>query len=305
MCCLFGLIDSRQRLTGKQKTRILHALATAAEARGTDASGVAFNNSGHLVIRKAPVPGHKLKTRVSDDTAAIMGHTRMATQGDAKKVRNDHPFRGSTPAGPFALAHNGILYNDRLLRGSLPLPNTDIETDSYVAVQLIERKKALDLSTLKYMAEQVEGSFTFTVLDAANNLYIVKGDSPLYLLHWPKSGIYCYASTEDILRRALHWAGVSMCGAVKINMDSGELLRIDRFGCIARGNFDDFGTYRRYCSPYTFDCWFPPAGSMPGHGYVDELKSVAYSFGYTPEMIDRLIALGHTPEEIEAFMYEF
>lgn len=69
MCCLFGVFDSRQRLTGKQKTTLLHALATAAEARGTDASGIAFNSNGHLVIRKAPLPGRRLKTRVRDDTS--------------------------------------------------------------------------------------------------------------------------------------------------------------------------------------------------------------------------------------------
>ncbi len=28
------------------------------------------------------------------------------------------------------------------------------------------------------MAETVEGSFTFTVLDADNNLYVVRGDNP-------------------------------------------------------------------------------------------------------------------------------
>lgn len=303
MCCLFGLIDPQQRLTGKQKTRLLHALATAAEARGTDASGIAFNAGTHLVIRKAPIPGHRLKTRVRDDTQVIMGHTRMTTQGDAKYTRNDHPFRGSTPAGGFALAHNGVLYNDRQLREALHLPDTNIETDSYIAVQLIERKKALDLSTLKYMAEQVEGSFSFTVLDGENTLYIVKGDSPLYILRWLSLGVYIYASTEDILRAALRMASFSLRGAAKINVVSGEILRIDRHGCLARGEFDDVGTYRRYYSPYSFDLWWPtPKPSRASH--VDELKAVAYAYGYTPEMIDRLIALGHTPEEIEEYLYE-
>ena len=60
-----------------------------------------------------------------------------------------------------------------LLRKRLPLPFTKIETDSYVAVQLLEQKKTLDFASLKYMAEQVEGSFTFTVLDQRNHLYIL------------------------------------------------------------------------------------------------------------------------------------
>ena len=53
------------------------------------------------------------------------------------------------------------------------------------------------------MAEQVEGSFTFTVLDERENLYFVKGDNPLCLYYYPRSRVYLYASTEAILNRAL------------------------------------------------------------------------------------------------------
>ena len=33
MCCLFGLIDTELRFTGKEKSKMLHALASASEAR--------------------------------------------------------------------------------------------------------------------------------------------------------------------------------------------------------------------------------------------------------------------------------
>ena len=36
---------------------------------------------------------------------------------------------------------------------------TSVETDSYVAVQLLEKNKTLDFDSLKSMAEAVEGSF--------------------------------------------------------------------------------------------------------------------------------------------------
>ena len=48
------------------------------------------------------------------------------------------------------------------------------------------------------MAEEVEGSFCFTVLDRKDNLYFVKGDNPLCLYHYPELGLYLYASTEEI-----------------------------------------------------------------------------------------------------------
>ena len=86
-----------------------------------------------------------------------MGHTRMTTQGSEKRNYNNHPFLGQAGGQRFALAHNGVLHNDKTLRRSLKLPQTKIQTDSYTAVQLIEKKRTLDLVSLKYMAEQAEG----------------------------------------------------------------------------------------------------------------------------------------------------
>ena len=83
------------------------------------------------------------------------------------------------------------------MRRTKHLPRTKVQTDSYVSVQLIEQQKALDFDSLRYMAEQVEGSFTFTVLDEQNALWIVKGDNPLSIAHFPELGVYVYASTHD------------------------------------------------------------------------------------------------------------
>ena len=43
------------------------------------------------------------------------------------------------------------------------LPLTSVETDSYVAVQLLEKNNALDFNSLKTMAEKVEGSFVDSI----------------------------------------------------------------------------------------------------------------------------------------------
>ena len=69
MCCLFGLMDTRNTLTGPQKSRILSVLARECEVRGTDATGVAYNSGGKMRIYKRPVPAHKLKLHIPDDHA--------------------------------------------------------------------------------------------------------------------------------------------------------------------------------------------------------------------------------------------
>lgn len=307
MCCLFGLIDTRHTLSGKDKSKILHILASESEARGTDATGITYNLGNHLYIHKRPIPGHRLQIWVRDDTATVMGHTRMTTQGRASRNRNNHPFFGMAGNTPFALAHNGVLYNDSRLRSTQSLPKTRIETDSYVAVQLLEQRKALDLNSLRYMAEQVEGSFTFTVLDGAENLFIVKGDSPMCLYWFPELGVYLYNSTEEILSRALQRISLPLGDHTRIPVNCGEILRIAPNGEITRGEFDN--PCLLYAAPWSSYSWHrgldfhcKRAASELG-SYLEEIKSVAMAFGYSPDEIDYLAECGFTPEELEEMLY--
>ena len=211
MCCLFGFVDYAGSLSVKQKGRLIRELSIAAEARGTDATGVAYNTSRGLQIYKRPLAAHRLHLRIPAEAHVVMGHTRMTTQGSAKKNYNNHPFFGRVKGQSFALAHNGVIWNDLELCRTKHLPRTKVQTDSYIAAQLLEQQKALNLSSLKCMAEQVEGSFSFSVLSEQNDLWLVKGDNPLTIVHFPKVGVYAYASTAEILNKALarcgNWLG--------------------------------------------------------------------------------------------------
>ena len=149
MCCLFGLIDYRDTLSRRQKTKMVRALAETSEARGTDAAGIAYNAGGTLQIHKRPGPAHTIHFTVPKASKVIMGHTRMATQGSALKRKNNHPFAGKARREGFALAHNGVLYNDKVLRRVHHLPPTAIETDSYIAVQLLEQQGTLNFDSLR------------------------------------------------------------------------------------------------------------------------------------------------------------
>ena len=193
MCAIFGLMDYNHTLNAKQREKLLHILSKECEERGTDATGYAFNHNDKLIIYKRPYAAHKVHLRLHEDSNVIMGHTRMATQGNKLDNRNNHPFPGIVNGTHFALAHNGVLHNDVRLRKQMSLPNTPVKTDSYIAVQLLEQQKSLDIQSISEMAELVEGSFVFTVLDENNNLYFVKGDNPLALYHYETCGLYVYA----------------------------------------------------------------------------------------------------------------
>lgn len=300
MCCLFGLIDTQRTLAAKQKNQLVSSLASAAEARGTDATGIAYNSRGRLCIYKRPIPGHKMRFHISQDASTIIGHTRATTQGSALKNRNNHPFEGQVLGGKFALTHNGVLFNDGILRRELGLPKTNIETDSYIGVQLIEQKGTLDISSLGYMAEQVEGSFSFAVLDDRDSVYLVKGDSPLCIYHYPARGIYIYASTEAILTQALQRVRVELDRYEKISLDSGAILRIDADGKMERGTFDDTKILCRY-TPFA---WFHGFQRPKASDHIQELKDIAPSLGYRAEDVERLLEYGFTPWEIEDYFYD-
>lgn len=137
MCSLFGLIDYQNTLTRRQKNHILQVLSKECEVRGTDATGIAYNFEGSIKVYKRPLAAHKLKFHVPNEVHVVMGHTRLATQGRPADNFNNHPWS----TGTFALAHNGVLWNDRDLRQTENLPDTRIQTDSYVAVQLLEQAK--------------------------------------------------------------------------------------------------------------------------------------------------------------------
>ena len=72
-----------------------------------------------------------------------------------------------------------MLHNDDELKERYHLPKTNIRTDSYVAVQLLEQDGRLDAETIGNAASLLEGTFSLSVLDQFNNLYLIKGNSPL------------------------------------------------------------------------------------------------------------------------------
>ena len=127
MCCLFGIMDYGHKLSRKEKTKILSVLSVACEERGTDATGIAYNSGGSLKVYKRPLPAHLLWFKVYEDTNLVMGHTRMTTQGSERFNQNNHPFSGQAGTTSFALAHNGVLNNDKRLRRQYDLPPTKIE----------------------------------------------------------------------------------------------------------------------------------------------------------------------------------
>ena len=295
MCCLFGFyhygggeIDKLSRLT--------NLLAENATVRGTDAAGIAYNDRGKLIIHKEAKAAYNIDFKHPESVVCVTGHTRHATQGDKKKNYNNHPFAGACKNLKFALAHNGVLINDADLKKQYHLPKTKIATDSYIAVQLLEKKKQLNVDSVKFMAESISGSFAFSILDSSDTLWLIRGDSPLSLVHLPKYRLYVYASTDEILYKSL--VDTKLFNEIKtgsfeeITVRPGDILRILPNGKVLTDTF----SYTDYSDFHWWDYSLKD-------DYIEDLKSVAVYQGFSPEVVDALLDEGFMPEEIEDYIY--
>ena len=309
MCGLFGFSTYREKVT-HDLTKLTNALAKQSSIRGTDATGIAFCQGGHIQIHKEALSASKLTFSHPPVIRSLIGHTRHSTQGSEKNNYNNHPFSGKAGGVRFALAHNGVLTNDDSLKALYQLPKTRIETDSYVAVQMIEKQREFSFASLRAMAEAVDGSFTFSLLDDRDNIYLVKGNSPLSILHFPTEKIYVFASTEEILYRGLIDSPLFDALREKkyeeIPIHSGTIMKISPDGDVETDSF----TYKAYYGKSWYDYGYRPYHmtlsddkNAARQTYIDELKYMAMFQGYEPSYVDELLAADVTLEEIEEWLY--
>jgi len=304
MCGLFGF-SCYDNDPVKNLSVLTNSLAEHSAVRGTDATGIAFCKNG-IQIQKDAKSAYALEFKHPDNIRALIGHTRHATHGEAKKVFNNHPFYGRTSNSKFALTHNGVLYNIASLKIAYDLKNSKIETDSYIAVQLIEKQKKLSFDSIRFMAETVKGSFSFALLSDKDELYFVKGDNPLSVLHFPKKKMYVYASTDEILYKSIVdsilFADLKRGHFSEVPIEEGVILKIKPDGTLEKETF-------HFCESVGLPWW--EFGGYPVKNirtdeieYLDTLRTMAWYHGIDAEEIDALIEEGFTPEEVEEYLYE-
>lgn len=300
MCAIYGFLNYGNKIPHKTLLRIVKELSIAAECRGTDATGISFVRDNEIVTFKKAKAAHKVQLYFPKDTRAVIGHNRMTTQGSEKKNYNNHPFEGKTDDHAFALAHNGVLYNDIELKMMYKLPDSDIETDSYAAVQFLEQYDTIDSSTIKETAEAVLGSFVFTVLRDDNTLFLVRGNNPITLYYFPEYGLYIYASTKEILNTALKLAKVS-AAPVDIAVNIGDIVRIDADGQLSVSKFEltEPEIPKMNWTDWYRDYW------MPEDGYSEcDIMDICGYYGIDREDVEFLLSAGYSVAEIEEMLLD-
>lgn len=205
------------------------------------------------------------------------------------------PFAGHTVNGDFALCHNGVLFNYDYVKNFEQLPPTKIQTDTYAAVQLIEKYGEVNFENIGKMFELVNSSFVFTILTDDEKLYFSKWDNPICILHFPKLGLYVYTSTKEIMQKVVEGTILEKQQFEVISVNEGEMISIDKRGMIERSRFVQI---QEDCFCY-YDMY---GGCRNRYDYDSYLYDYCNMFGISEEELMLLYEIGYDDEEIEIMM---
>ena len=175
--------------------KLSNALLTGLEARGSQASGFAWQSNGRSGFYKHDTAGSRLSIRSMPRMAstAIL-HTRLATHGSIKNNVNNHPVM--SPDQNIALVHNGVIYNHSRVREELPFKLPEVDTSVIPAILQQYGYERFDM---------LDGDASVAWLDQSQAGILNVGrfsHSPLWISQ-VADGSFVFASTEAILITAL------------------------------------------------------------------------------------------------------
>ena len=115
----------------------------------------------------------------------------------------------------------------------------------------------------------------------------------MYLLHFETIGLYIYASTETIMKKALKQLGLYKFESKRIDTEEGDILRIDRNGKITRSQFEP----KLYRSKYM--SWYDDDLSSYYSMHEEILLAYCGCCGVDSSDVELLLEYGYTCDEVE------
>lgn len=150
-------------------------------------------------------------------------HTRASTHGSPKDNDNNHPV--VSPSGDLRLVHNGVIYNHEEIRSLLGKVGKGLpDVDSSVIPALIEE---YGLEASSELSGYAAAAWFDRETDDAIHLARFKQAPVVFATLY--DGSLAFASTEEILGRALNTAGVAWWGSypkVFDSMGEGEYFQL-------------------------------------------------------------------------------
>jgi len=181
-----------------------NSILSELDARGNQASGYAFRSPNSTGTYKKAVSGASLSMKaMSRKSTDVLLHTRYATHGSISVPANNHPVM--SPDNTIALVHNGVIYNHELIRTEIDPENLLPEVDTSVVPAILQ---SYDRNFDKLNMIDGDASVAWLDQNDTNTMWVARiSHSPLFIAQL-KDGSFLFASTEDILMRALVKSGL-------------------------------------------------------------------------------------------------
>ncbi len=221
MCGIFGLILSdatKYSYTTAKKT--LENLFRLSESRGREASGVAMLSGDTIYVCKYNMAASKMIAqnkyqstlkkvfsehinREHGESIAILGHTRLVTNGSQQNYVNNQPVISEGLVG----IHNGIITNVDDLWIKFPSLERKYQVDTEILLDLI-RKFYQDNGCIRSGVMEafsyIEGSASIGVLFTdINQVLLATNNGSLYICSGQKENVCIFASEKYILEKVI------------------------------------------------------------------------------------------------------
>ncbi len=223
MCGIFGMIlPARKTIPVALARAMIDRLLRFSEIRGSDSSGLAVLAGNEIrLFKKADKASRILRDGCYRDFVkhalargtgrteghsvsgplAVIGHTRMETDGSAFSPGNNQPI----VCGPIVGVHNGIIVNADSLWKRYPKGERQTEVDSEIIFRLIQSKLIENRSVNESLCETfrlLEGMASIAGLIGQDGvLFLATNNGSLHLIEIVPKKMMVFASEAMILRK--------------------------------------------------------------------------------------------------------
>ncbi len=218
MCGIFGIVTNRSsELSSAQLLSGARDLMRLSESRGKEAAGLALMNAETIRVYKQPVPGVALfRSRAcralfdapyangaaaNTSGLALIGHTRLATNGGLEQHENNQPVVSSGIVG----IHNGIVVNVASLWKKFPQLERRLEVDTEIILALLrhflDQRESLS-KALGHAFDEIYGVANIALfLRERNQVVLATNNGSLYIARAPGRPVFAFASEKHILEQ--------------------------------------------------------------------------------------------------------
>ncbi|MBD3281988.1 MAG: hypothetical protein GF387_00005, partial [Candidatus Portnoybacteria bacterium] len=211
MCGIFGItIQKDSDLKKSLIQKKINDLFKLSKSRGKEAGGIAIHSKKTIHVYKEPISPSKIikqkeykkliKKALSDPPIAIIGHSRLVTDGIESSNENNQPVIKSGIVG----AHNGIITNTKDLFKKFSIKR-EYDVDTEIILGLIKKFSEKENSLVRAIQK------TFYNIKGSASLALLFKDSPYLILATNTGSLYVsinkrecffiFASEKNILKK--------------------------------------------------------------------------------------------------------